>query len=167
MRHDDEISNPSSNPTFAEILAVSRRDLMRSIGALALAVVGGPREMLAQSAGSALLGFRPWPCTAEDRITVPAGYTAQVLYAWGDPISTARVWATRRPQHLGGAGAAGRHAPRRHALLPAARRLDRLRSRPARHEPRVHRRRAAASGRHAATGRPRRCASRRPRTASR
>jgi uncharacterized protein len=95
MRHDDEISNPTSNPTFAEILSLSRRDLMRGgLGALAVAVVGGPKELLAQAAGSALIGFRSVPLTGEDRVVVPAGYTASVLYAWGDPVSNGPRWDT-------------------------------------------------------------------------
>ncbi len=54
-----------------------------------------------------------------------------------------------REQQRGRSAPPGRHAPRRHALLPAARRPDRLDPRAARHQPRVHGRRPAPPGRHA------------------
>jgi secreted PhoX family phosphatase len=36
-----------------------------------------------------LLGFAAIPVSTEDRIAVPPGYRAEVLYAWGDPIGAA------------------------------------------------------------------------------
>ena len=46
----NEVScNPSSSPTFEEILSLSRRQLVQGgLGALAFAMVTGPRELLAQ-----------------------------------------------------------------------------------------------------------------------
>jgi len=55
----------------------------------------------------------------------------------------------RREQQRGGSAPPGRHASRRHALLSAPRRPDRLDPRAARHQPRVHGRRPAPPGRHA------------------
>ena len=48
----------------------------------------------------------------------------------------------RRVEHGGRAGAAGRHAPRRHAVLPAAVRVGGRDARPPRDQPRVSQRRA-------------------------
>ncbi len=80
------------------------------------------------------------PSTA-DEVTVPPGYTAKVLIAWGEPVSErARVQA-RREQHRSRAGAAVGHAQRRHRVLPVPR--PREPSGPDRPEPRVHRRRPA------------------------
>ncbi len=95
-RHDDGmVSNPSSNPSFGDVLSLSRRQVMKGgLGAMALAAVGGPKELLAQTAGSALLGFTSVPLTGEDRVMVPRGYTANVLYAWGDPVSSGPEWDT-------------------------------------------------------------------------
>jgi hypothetical protein len=88
----DSVSNPSANATFEEILSISRRNLIRGgLGAVALAIVRVP-EAEAQSAG--LLGFTSVPLTGEDRVIVPPGYTAQVLYAWGDPVSSGPEWDT-------------------------------------------------------------------------
>ncbi len=86
----DVVSNPSSNPSLEGILSLSRRQLMRGgLGVLALAVVGKPREAESRPA---LLGFRSVPLTGEDRVRVPPGYTAEVLYAWGDPVSDGPPW---------------------------------------------------------------------------
>jgi uncharacterized protein len=95
MSHDEDegVSNPSSNPTFEEVVSFSRRQLVQGgLGAMALALVSGPGELLAQATGSALLGFTSVPLTGEDRVIVPPGYTATVLYAWGDPVSGGPEW---------------------------------------------------------------------------
>jgi secreted PhoX family phosphatase len=90
---DEGSCNPSSNPTFEEILSLSRRQVVQcGLGALAAAMVGGPKELLAQSGGTALLGFTSVPLTGEDRVIVPRGYSATVLYAWGDPVSNGPEW---------------------------------------------------------------------------
>ena len=70
-----------------------------------------------------------------------------------------------------GPGAAGRHAPRRHALLPARQRPERQHPRPARAQPRVHRRGLPAHRHDGPPGEGRVhgrawCASRRPPTGS-
>ncbi len=93
--HGDEApSNKSDNPTFYEVIEAraSRRGFL--VGGLAAAVTGllgagvSTRGALAQStAARALLGFTPVPTSEDDAIHVPAGYRAQVLARWGDPIS--------------------------------------------------------------------------------
>lgn len=88
--HDETSDNTSDNPTFEAILAarLSRRSLLRGgVGTAATAVLGG----LTQTAcggddDPSLLGFRAVPKSLADRVTVPNGYTAQVLIATGDPL---------------------------------------------------------------------------------
>lgn len=71
-------------PTFSDVLRarLSRRSLLTS--GLAAAGLGwlGP----AAWAGSPL-GFTGVPVSSADTLVVPRGYVAEVLYAWGDPIS--------------------------------------------------------------------------------
>ena len=98
---DDEDSNTSPNPTFDTVLAarLSRRSLLRGgVGTAATAVLGG--LSLAACGGSndpaptppaapteTLLGFAAVAKSLEDKLTVPAGYTASVLIAVGDPLA--------------------------------------------------------------------------------
>jgi secreted PhoX family phosphatase len=91
MHADPESSgvNPSSNLTFGEVLetSVSRRAVLRGgFGAAALAVLGVPIG-LRSAAASVLFAFKGVPLSTADVVTVPEGYTAEVLYAWGDPVS--------------------------------------------------------------------------------
>jgi uncharacterized protein len=81
--------NPSSNATFRAILeaSLSRRDILRGgLGAAAVAVLGVPVQPRV-AAASASFAFKGVPLSTADTVTVPEGYTADVLYAWGDPIS--------------------------------------------------------------------------------
>ncbi|WP_257448325.1 PhoX family protein [Archangium lipolyticum] len=100
---DDIGSNDSGNPTFDSVLhaRLSRRSILRGgVGTAALALFGGlplvgcgeegdggdggdgdgrPRETL--------LAFSAVAKSLNDTVTVPAGYTASVLYRMGDPIA--------------------------------------------------------------------------------
>jgi len=89
--YSDECSlNDSSNATFEQILAarLSRRRWLK--GAAALTAAGSFPVMLAGCATGALreggLGFRGISPSTADAVRVPEGYTANVLYAWGDPV---------------------------------------------------------------------------------
>jgi secreted PhoX family phosphatase len=88
----DDDCNPSSNPSLQDLLdvAVSRRRLLQ--GALGTAALGflSPKALLAQSAS--LLAFESVAVSQEDAVRIPDGYTAEVLYAWGDPISDGPKW---------------------------------------------------------------------------
>ncbi len=87
----ESVSNPSSNPTFDEVLSLTRRHFVQGgLGAMALALIGGPRELLAQA--SSLIGFKSVRLTGEDRIVLPTGYRGAVLFAWGDPVSNGPAW---------------------------------------------------------------------------
>jgi secreted PhoX family phosphatase len=92
-QHDDDlVSNPSCNQHFSEVLEVSmqrRRVLQGGLGAAALSFFGAPAltkigEAVAQGVPPAP-SFLPIPAIFVDEVRVPQGYTAQVLYSWGDP----------------------------------------------------------------------------------
>lgn len=101
---DNNISNESGNESFADVAdrMVSRRGFLGgaiSIGALAsLGGVGSllsavPTSAKAASSGGTVLGFEGIPVSSADTVTVPNGYTARVLIAWGDPISQGPTFA--------------------------------------------------------------------------
>jgi len=86
---DDLASNPSSNRSFAEILAVNlqrRRLLQGGLSAAALAFLRAAHAASPTEQHS-LLGFKPVPVASDDRVHIADGYVAEVLYAWGDPVS--------------------------------------------------------------------------------
>jgi secreted PhoX family phosphatase len=96
---DGVISNECANPTFEEILTarLSRRQMVSgSTAATALATLGGVASLLQAVPADAqgdrrsrppLLGFSGIPTSSDDSLVVPEGYTAEVLIAWGDPVS--------------------------------------------------------------------------------
>jgi secreted PhoX family phosphatase len=88
----DLISNDSANAHFAAFLtrlspsAITRRRLLQvGLGSAALSFFGLPA--LAGPTGRAAIGFTPIGVSSDDAVHVPDGYTVQLLYAWGDPIS--------------------------------------------------------------------------------
>ncbi|WP_462388088.1 PhoX family protein [Acidovorax sp. Q11] len=95
---NNENANTSANPTFDAVLGarLSRRGLLRgSVGTVGTAVLagfgvsacgGGSDD--AVPAGPKLLGFGAVPKSLADVVAVPAGYTASVLFALGDPIAS-------------------------------------------------------------------------------
>ncbi|BCA54895.1 Tat pathway signal sequence domain protein [Nitrospira sp. KM1] len=93
---DDKGCNESSNEHFQHILdaRLSRRGLLTGgLAAAAALSFGGMDALLRAVPASAherrrpLLGFRGIPVSDADTVTVPPGYTAEVLIAWGDPLS--------------------------------------------------------------------------------
>ncbi|HEX7891078.1 MAG TPA: PhoX family phosphatase [Ramlibacter sp.] len=104
---DEENANTSGNPSLLDVLEqrLSRRNMLRvgvgSAGAAvfgSLAACGGggggaaaaPAPAPATSGPTPLkLSFAPVAKNKDDRVTVPAGYTASVLYALGDPLTSA------------------------------------------------------------------------------
>ncbi len=89
---DDGVSNPSGNDAFGELVeqGLKRRSILKGgLGAAAAGFIGGP-QALAQSAS--LVGFGSVATTSEDQVIVPPGYAAEVLYAWGDPVSDGPQW---------------------------------------------------------------------------
>ena len=109
---DDISVNPSNNRHFSDVAdtAVSRRSILGgSAGVAALGLMGtGVASVLAACspepgepgtttsttvATPALLGFAGVPVSAADTVVVPDGYTASVLIAWGDPVSSGPAFA--------------------------------------------------------------------------
>ena len=99
---NDEDSNTSPNPTFDSVLSarLSRRHILRGsvgtaatamLGGMSLAACGGSDDAAAPTTPTAptetLLGFTAVAKHLEDKMVVPAGYTASVLIAVGDPIA--------------------------------------------------------------------------------
>ena len=92
-------SNKSNNQTFQEVVdaRVSRRGFLGSGLATAAALsLGGVSALLKAVPASAqnrdrgrgpLLGFQGIAVSTADTVVVPQGYTAEVLIAWGDPVS--------------------------------------------------------------------------------
>jgi uncharacterized protein len=86
---DDIISNNSSNESLHDVIRarISRRGAI--VGGLAAA--GGMTALLKSvpaTAGGPLLGFAGIEPSSTDDVVVPPGYSASVLIAWGDPVSS-------------------------------------------------------------------------------
>ena len=97
---DDLDNNGSANTHLQDVLAaqIGRRQILRSgVGALATASLGGLGLTACATDGNhtatpllpPTLGFTAVAKDLVDRITVPAGYTATVIYATGDSIDPA------------------------------------------------------------------------------
>jgi len=103
--HDDENFNNSSNPSFNDVLdaRLTRRNALRvSVGTAGAAVLGSFPLAGCGGGGDAFAAPAPAPAAATtaislsfpavakstaDTVAVPAGYTATVLYAMGDPLT--------------------------------------------------------------------------------
>lgn len=107
---NDVSLNTSSNPSIRDVIdavSASRRQFVKGgVGAAALATAGGltlgglvstvQAAPVAPSLGFPGIGFESIPASIDivagagtaviDTVQVPAGYTAQVFVAWGDPI---------------------------------------------------------------------------------
>ena len=125
MHHDtartdfnDEDSNTSSNLAFGQVLdaRLSRRGLFKGAG-MAGAALGASALTGCATTGHAghtvqQLGFKPVAKTTADLVSVPEGYTAQVIYALGDPLTgntaafkndgTDTEWGARAGDHHDG-----------------------------------------------------------------
>ena len=84
-----EDSNRSSNPSIHEVSPLSRRTVLRGgLGALAGGFFAPLTAVAAASATVAggMIGFKSVPISTADSISVPEGYTYQVIAPWGDPV---------------------------------------------------------------------------------
>lgn len=110
----DDGSNPSVNPSFKDVLdrrQLSRRGFLKSsvattAGVTAVTVLGGTvldaLTRYAQAAPAPLggIGFASVPANVvpmTDAVTVPAGYSARVLVAWGDRLGAGAQWNPADP----------------------------------------------------------------------
>ena len=105
---DDRENNTSGNPHMNDVLALRmhRRHVLKGgvgamtmagLGTVGLSACGGSEALLVPNTSSSIatslvastgLGFQAVGKATTDRVTVPAGYTATVIYATGDPISS-------------------------------------------------------------------------------
>ena len=169
---DDFVSNESDNESFADV--IEARLSRRSVVGGGLADRGGrvARAASARCSGRAragathrnrpLLGFKGIPVSSADTVVVPEGYTAEVLIAWGDPVSDGPAF---KPDASNSAAEQARQWGMHNdgvVYFP----IRGSAARPARAEQRVHRRRAALPRRHRQLERGEDAASRWPRTAS-
>ena len=97
---NDLTLNPSGNESIIDVIArldVSRRRFVQgSASATMLAAAGGitlsgivnsvEAAEAAMAVGIGFAGIAPSLAPVVDKVTVPAGYTANLLVAWGDPI---------------------------------------------------------------------------------
>ena len=100
---NDVSLNPSGNPSIHDVIeqaGPSRRQFIQGgVGGVALAAAGGltlgglintvHAAPVPGGPGFPGIGFESVPVSlapVADRVTVPAGYTAQAFVAWGDPI---------------------------------------------------------------------------------
>ncbi len=100
-KQDELVSNESANPTFSQLIEarLSRRQLLGGSAAATLTGLFGGMSSLAEAASKTAkppmpmkltaLGFTSVPFSTEDRVIVPQGYVAEVIYAWGDPVGIA------------------------------------------------------------------------------
>ena len=98
---DDDIDlNTSGNPSFDKVLdaRLSRRSLLRGgvgtaatalLGGWSVAACGGDDDPVSASTTIDKLAFAAVPNGLADAVVVPAGYTATVIYALGDPLDAA------------------------------------------------------------------------------
>ncbi len=142
---DDIPTNPSSDPHLREVAAAHphRRTVLLGGASAAAAALFAVEPAAARGGGRTALAFAAIEPGTDDAVHVPAGYTATPFLPWGTPIVGAVPRVRPRPEHSRRAGPPDRHAPRRHALLPAAR-VERA-ARPAGAQPRVRRRAAPAA----------------------
>lgn len=92
---DEEDCNRSGNPSFQAVLdaRLSRRSILRGgFGTAATAVLGSFSVVACGGSDDSptvvdKLSFASVPKSRADVLTVPAGYTAKVIYALGDPLT--------------------------------------------------------------------------------
>lgn len=84
----NEVSNPSNNESFADVLErhLARRSFLKGAAATASLLVVNQLANTAAEAAQTGIGFAPVTLSTADRIEVPQGYSAKPLIRWGDPI---------------------------------------------------------------------------------
>src|SRR5687767_12213522 len=91
-KHNVVPCNSTTGVTFTDIYdtAVTRRQFVQAgIGAAAVGFFDASRESASAELAGAVppaLGFKGIAVSRRDAVIVPPGYTATVLYRWGDPI---------------------------------------------------------------------------------
>jgi uncharacterized protein len=94
-----ENSNRSMNPSIHDVSDPARRIVLRAgFGAgLAALLPGCATNTPGGASAGSKLGFQSVPTSRTDDIVVPAGYRAQVLAPWGEPVGVAGAMPAWRP----------------------------------------------------------------------
>ncbi|MFM8863612.1 MAG: PhoX family protein [Limnohabitans sp.] len=96
IRDDDGVSNSSANDHLHDLIEreivrnPSRRSLLKSGASLGLlGIFGSAMTACGGYSGpvAGTIGFKAVSTSSGDAIVVPEGYTADVMYRWGDPIT--------------------------------------------------------------------------------
>ncbi|MCU0246071.1 MAG: PhoX family phosphatase [Bryobacter sp.] len=88
----DEPINPSSNPSFGEIVGkrYGRRDILKGLAAAAMVASATGTVSAATNPEMRLpnpgLNFKPIPMGNNDFINIPDNYGASLVAGWGDPV---------------------------------------------------------------------------------
>jgi secreted PhoX family phosphatase len=88
---EDTVCNRAGNAHLTELIDMQRRRVLQGGTALAVASFFGLPDLnkIGQAfAAGPLIGFSGIPVSSDDLVHLPSGYTLQVLYAWGDPVSS-------------------------------------------------------------------------------
>ena len=104
------VANPSGNPNILDLIEqrpLTRRGFLKTTaGATALGIVGSglvdATTNYAKAAPSPIggIGFTPVPANVvpmADKVSVPEGYAARVLLAWGDALDDGTHWDPSTP----------------------------------------------------------------------
>uniref|UniRef100_UPI0025CF4D4D alkaline phosphatase PhoX n=1 Tax=Rhodoferax sp. TaxID=50421 RepID=UPI0025CF4D4D len=100
IRDDDGVSNPSSNDHLHQLIEreitrnPARRTMLKSgfslgllgiFGGALTACGGGDDVVLSSTPAPGSIGFKAVTTSSANTVIVPEGYTADVVYRWGDP----------------------------------------------------------------------------------
>ncbi len=84
------IDNQSVAGSFSDVFSarLSRRQLLKGVATLPLLGLPAGCATPGMRMDAGAIGFAPISLSTEDRVRVPAGYTATPLYRWGDSIGS-------------------------------------------------------------------------------
>lgn len=119
---NDEDSNTSANPQLSDLIQtrLNRRAVMQAAAGVMATSAAGVFGLSSSSAlaapdnscGKTLLGFKAVGHSLADKVVVPEGYEAQIIYAFGDPLTaktpafkndgTDEAWDERAGDHHDG-----------------------------------------------------------------
>jgi secreted PhoX family phosphatase len=87
----ESVDNNLISNKFSELLEarLSRRQVLQGASLLPLLALPVGCASIGGQTDSGTIGFEPIAASTEDRVRVPAGYNASVLYRWGDPVGHA------------------------------------------------------------------------------
>jgi secreted PhoX family phosphatase len=93
------VNNILINNKFSDLLEarLSRRQVLRGASLLPLLGLPAGCASLGGRADTGEIGFQAITASTEDRVRVPAGYSANVLYRWGDSVGSAAGMPAFKP----------------------------------------------------------------------